>query len=180
MAFLKKRATNIQYSGNPVFTLNVVQKSPRTSSTVSPTSVEMLASCRARIRASASEAEDTGGWGVNKQVLFRMHICVNVEPPNKSNHLGLLNLLWKPAEHWWGRLHTFTVNCVHSSGSSGYFCLVAPQTYFLYYKFSKQIMLTVCLRWRPGNKQVDRVFRYLSPPSPSTDQRGSCTNYPNT
>ena len=53
-------------------------------------------------------------------------ILVYVEPPSKTNHLGVHNLLWKYAIYNMNaphRLHTFTVNYVHQCG---WFCSVVP------------------------------------------------------
>ena len=53
-----------------------------------------------------------------------------VEQPSKINHLDVRNFLWKCAicqRNPLGRLHTFTVNCVHPSDC---FCLMAPHKYY--------------------------------------------------
>ena len=62
-----------------------------------------------------------------KASVFNQIWSTIVEPRSKTKHLAVHYLLWKCAICTI-RLHTFTVNYVHSSG---WFCLVAPLTLFL-------------------------------------------------
>ena len=91
-------------------------------------------------------------------------ILVYVEPPSKTNHLGVHNLLWKYAIYNMNapyRLHTFTVNYVHQCG---WFCSVAPN---IWMKRQNRLLL-LCewvnaspLHWKSNLSKQTRRFNVV-------------------
>jgi len=75
-----------------------------------------------------------------------------LEPPSKTNRIGVHNWLWRCAictVRSYCRLHTFTINYVHTSG---WFCSVAPHE--LYEYFFTDI-------WYLGNRVQPTVSVYV-------------------